>query len=124
MTLSIPEVHERMQIARERRGRLETAVTEALPYAGGRILEALENLRRVLDQTPSDELHRQPVHPVAGDQYTRATAIPGLSLAVDAAGCLVLHVAQGGTYTITNLRSLMIDLGVVAEERDRLEAER
>lgn len=53
---------------------------------------------------------QQPVHPRDTEIYQATTRIGGIDVAVDAAGCLVLHVVQPGAYAITNLDGFVADL--------------
>jgi hypothetical protein len=51
----------------------------------------------------------RPVHPATTDRWMRRTTVPGLTVAVDRGGCIVLH-HPGGTVTVTDLNALISDL--------------
>jgi len=65
---------------------------------------------------------RQPVHPREFDVYASTTRVGGLDIAVDEAGCLVLHAIQAGAYTITNLDGFVADLELARQHARRFEA--
>lgn len=64
---------------------------------------------------------REPVYPRAEDVYAATTSVPGVDVAVDKAGCLVLHVVQPGSYTITNLDSFAAELELARAHAKRFE---
>jgi hypothetical protein len=53
---------------------------------------------------------RQPVHPRETDVFTHPVRVGAMEIAVDRAGCLVLHVPEPGSFTITNLDGVIADL--------------
>jgi hypothetical protein len=53
---------------------------------------------------------RRPAHPRDTEIYQATTRVPGLDVAVDQSGQLVLFVVSAGAYTIDNLDGLIADL--------------
>jgi hypothetical protein len=61
---------------------------------------------------------REPVHPRAEDVFT-VESQSGLTVAVDRAGCIVVHAEHPGAYTITNVDELVGDLTLARVEQRR-----
>lgn len=78
------------------------------------LMDAVEALRK-------GPLAKEPVHPRSLDQFMLASVVPGVTLAVDTAGCLVMHTAVE-SFTITNLEGFIGNLQELRVQRNLLEA--
>jgi carbon storage regulator CsrA len=83
-------------------------------------IEAPVGLR--ISRAERDPGERLPIHPRDDDQWFSPTSVPGIELAVDATGCIVLHTDSGGSYTVTNVESLIEGLRQARGARNALEA--
>ena len=74
-----------------------------------------------ISRTDGDPTERLPIHDRDDDQWFGYASVPGLELAVDASGCIVLHTDSEGSYTITDVNQMVSALERARSARDAIE---